>query len=81
MLVTVKDSGPGLTRTPSTRSLTRSTRRSPAAWAWDFRLAVPFFRRMEAGCGLRPRTARAQSSIAAFRSTMQEQADERVAGV
>ena len=68
--VTVEDSGPGLDpNTMQAGSLTLSTPPSPAAWAWDSRSAVPFFRTMAAGYGLRPMTAQAQASTSPFRST------------
>ena len=68
--VTVEDSGIGLDPNDDRQeSLTLSTPRSPAAWAWDSPSAVPFFRPMAAGYGLRPRTAQAQCFTLLFRST------------
>ena len=58
--VTVEDSGPGLDPNTMARILSLSTQRSPPAWAWDSRSAVPLFRAMGAGYGLRLRTARAR---------------------
>ena len=50
------------------------------AWAWDSRFAVPFFRAMEAGYGLRPKTAQAQSSISLFPSTTTKTSTTGVTG-
>ena len=58
--VTVEDSGTGLDPDTMARIFEPSTPRNPAAWAWGSPSAVPFFRPMAAGCGLRPMTAQAQ---------------------
>jgi C4-dicarboxylate-specific signal transduction histidine kinase len=46
-----------------------SIRPRRVAWAWDSRFAVPFFRPMEAGCGLRPKTVQVRSSVLLFPGT------------
>ena len=78
--VTVEDSGPGLDPKGIAGSLTRSIPRSPPVWAWDSPLAVPFFRTMEAGYGLLPMTAQAQSSTSRLPKYHEEGSHAGVAG-
>jgi len=48
------------------------------AWAWDYRLAVPFFRPMEAGCGPRPMTARERAFTSPFRNIAKKKQSQRL---
>ena len=70
--VTVEDWEQVWIRTRWPGSSSPSTPQNPAVWAWDSRFAVPSFKTMAAGCGLRLIMGRAQASTLRFRSTMKK---------
>ena len=80
--VTVEDSGTGLDPNTSCRGfLTLLHDEIPAAWAWDSRSAVPSFRIMAAGYGLRPTTGQGASFHFTLPKYKGEEQSARVAAV